>query len=462
MTTFDEVLKSFQHEMNFKDKEIEQLQESFQQIALKIDEIGWELQSDLQSSSSGPSLDELHSFSNNIRQLTAQNPLLKRGCELRGNYVFGNGVEFRDVKAAAERLMEKNHNKRVLFSPQGWEELNRAKYTDGNVFVLYNKKTMSVSRVPIVQITGVVTNPDDAEEVWWLQRTWTNSAGTHIKWYRTIDLPDAQKNRRKIEQTEGKVASPDEIMFLETANKQVGWTFGVPDALAAVLWAMAYSAYLNDNSTLVKAYSRFAMRITSASVKGHQNAAAEVRTRNPNGVAQTAITPVGTDLTAMPATGSQVNFNNGQPLAAMVAASLGVSVIALISSPGAAGGSYGAAATLDAPTIIGMSAIQDTWANFFQTFLKNAGSKDVKVEFPAIETDPTYRILGQLPMLIDAGIIHRDEARSVVIDLMDIRDPKSSLPKIEKPQPQTQPAPTKPNIEQGDTNNDGRTDVISK
>lgn len=439
-----------------KTAEIERLEESVGQLALRLDQInGWDPLDSVGNFDEGPTLDELHILTKNIRELTTSNPLLKRGCELRGNYVFGNGIVFREVKPAADVIIGSTHNRRVLFSTQGYEELNRAKYTDGNVFVLYNDRTKLFTRVPISQIQGVVTDPNDSENVWLLKRTWVDENNkTKQFWYRTDTCPVSYK-----QQTVNRVkVDTSSVMFFETANKQVGWTFGVPDALAGVFFALGYSAYLNDNAKLVKAYARFAMKVSSQSVKGVNNVATELRQRGER-VGGTAVAGAGNDLVAMPATGSQVDFNKGQPLAAMVAASLGVSVIALLSSPGAAGGSYGAAATLDAPTIIGMGAIQDTWTLFFESVFTHLRSPKTKAEFPAIETDPTYRVLNTITALVPAGILHRQEARDVAIDLLDIKDPQKDLP----PEPVAPQSATPPSgDEQGITNNEGRTDTISK
>lgn len=463
MNKIETLLEGFLQEMAANNLKYELLEENYAQLAMKIDSAnGWAEANDFTDGASGPTLQELHVISKNLRQLTEQNPLLKRGCELRGSYVFGNGVTFRNVKPAAQKVIDSWSVKRAMFSRQGQFELNKAKYTDGNVFILHNKKTNHVMRIPISQIQGFVCNPDDSEDIWMFKRVWEDQTNkTQEFWYYTSTAPNTKV--KKGDKAPEKPRS-EYVMFHETANRQVGWSLGVPDAMAAVLWAMAYSHYLNNNATLVEKYAAFAAKITTTNKTAADSVAASVRERG--SVGGVAVQSAGTDLSMLPATGSQVNFNNGQPLAAMVAASLGVSVIALVSSPAAAGGSYGAAATLDAPTIIGMSAIQDTWALFYEQFLHTLGSKDALAEFPSIETDATYRTIGQLPSLVEAGLLHREEARDIVIDLLDVRDPKMELPEIEVPKEPTVPNEKgengKDNIEQGDTDNNDRTDLISK
>lgn len=392
-------------------------------MMLRMENVGWDrLQG--YDEDTGLSLEALHTLDEKLSDLVASNPLLKRAMQLRHGYVFGKGVVFKDVKPQAQAIMDDPINKRALFSVQAYEELNLAKGTAGNVFVLYDKTDKRFTRIPIRQITGVKTSDDSAEVIEYLQRSWSSNGVPKVVWYplNTTKNPANKVKTGGVDQDVDK----NKIMYHETSNKQVGWTFGIPDCLAAMAWTLAYSEYLKGNSTLVKAYAQFALQITAKTKKGVDNASARVAVP---GVGATAVVGEGNDIKALPATGSQVNFNNGQPLAAMVASSLGISVIALLSSPGAAGGSYGAAATLDAPTLIGMEAIQDTWAIFFSAVLQDRGSKDAKAEFPAIETDPVYRQIGAAAQALSVGGLTQQEFFDLTHDLLDIGEPsKGKLP----------------------------------
>ena len=52
------------------------------------------------------------------------------------------------------------------------------------------------------------------------------------------------------------------------------------------------------------------------------------------GIGGTATHGDNTEISVMPTTGSSVNFSNGRPLAAMVATTFGVSIVALLADPG--------------------------------------------------------------------------------------------------------------------------------
>lgn len=415
-------IQALSDDLNALSAKNEQLEESLAELHLKYDSLGWDKILGWDDTS-GLSLEALHQFDEQISDAVTQNPLLKRGCQLRHGYVFGKGIVFKDAKTAAKNVIDDPLNKRALFSVQAYEELNLAKFTAGNVFTIYDEQTKRYTRVPMRQITGVVTSEDSAEEILYLQRTWSSNGKEYKFWYA---LNTTQKPQKSITSGSERVpVAQRKVMYHETSNKQVGFTFGIPDGLAAYAWSMSYSHYLKNNSILVEAYSQFALKVTKKTKAGVDNAAAKIAVP---GVGGTAAMIEGNELTAMPATGSQVNFNNGQPLAAMVAASLGVSVIALLSSPGAAGGSYGAAATLDAPTLIGMEAIQDTWALFYGTILSDLGSKNASAEFPAIETDPVYRQIGAAAQALAVGGLTQKEFRDLCQNLFDIQEPEKTLP----------------------------------
>lgn len=447
--------------------EIERLEESLNDIANRLVDLDWDLIGSY-AESGGLDLAKLKQLDDTLSDMCAANPLLKRAAQLRNDYVFGKGMEFKNLKPAAQKVVEDPDNERALFSVLGYEGLNLARMTSGNIFVLKNNRTKKFTRVPLREIEGLVVDPDSSERIWFIKRVWTANNEQKEAWYPTPSYTGPKSPT--IKGITGKI-DYSYTMVHEGYNRQVGHTLGVPDALAAMSWAMAYSNYLNNNATLVKAYAQFAFKVTQQTRKGIDNAAAKIAR---GGVGGSALMPVGSDLSPLNATGSQINFNNGQALAAMVATSLGLSVVALLSSPGAASGSYGAAASLDGPTLIGMVSVQEQWRLFYRRIFIDLGSKDADIEFPAIESDPVYRQIASLGVAFASGAIHQEEFRAAVLDLLDIANAKEGLPKPSpfapgKPVGGGSPVPSQGNpgavpggMSQGDTDNSGRTDLISK
>lgn len=405
------------------------LEEHVRDLALRLDTIGWEPLQGWGADGEGLDLDALKKTSEVLKDMVASASLMKRAVQLRHGYVFGRGISFTKAKPRHKKIMDSSFNKKALFSMPAYEELMSWRLTDGNIFVLRNNTTYEAYRIPLNEITAYVLDPMSAERVWYFKRTYKkyNSDGkweTVEEWYPTSDYAGTVSKT-----IQGKPVNQKFSMVFMAFNRQPGFTFGVPDGYAAITWAMAYSEYLKNNSKLVKAYAQIAYKASTKTQAGGQNIAAQI---SQPGTAGTAITGPNTDLVPMPRAGSDVNFENGRPLASMVAAALGVSVVALTADPGAAGSSYGSAQTLDAPTILVMIAIQEGWKVFFEEFFRPLQVKEeeerLKVEFPSIETDPVYRQIQSLSSAYALGALFQEEWRAAILDLLDIADPKPGLP----------------------------------
>ena len=409
--------------------ENESLRESIVSNMIAIEDVGWAQIIGGDPTNVGPNLDILHRLTIDLRDMAATNPLHVRGAELRCGYVFGCGVNYNNVKPKAQSLIDDPYNKSAVFGIDAQTAANLATFTDGNYFVVRDTKTNELTVVPLSQITGVVTHEQDPQRIHYLRRTWSTNGVNYTMWY---PLARYARTKRNIPASIAADASQTPVnqhavIYHRHTKRQAGWTFGIPDSLAAKIWTLLYTGYLKDDAKLVKALSQIAWAVSSKTKAGADSAAAKVMIP---GVAGTAVVGDGTNLSAM-SRGADVNFNNGQPLAAMVATSFGVPVIALLSSPGASGGSYGAATTLDEPTLKVMMAEQTAWKDFYEEILLDFGSKDATADFPAISSDATYRQAASLTLAHASGAIFQDEYRSEMVNLLDVHKfhAETDLPK---------------------------------
>lgn len=442
MTNFDMqgAFENVAREIGRIGSHVELLEESLTDKVMALDAAGWTAISGWSDKSEGLTLDALHEISESLRDMAATHPLFARGAQLRHAYVFGRGIRVSGLSPRAKKAVENPLNKDVLFSVAAFEAMNFAEFTDGNFVVMRNTKTDIFTTLPISQITGYVTDPDDNAKIRYVRRTWYANGEQKVLWIpaakykntvvgpgkrgkgiaKTIKSPTEQGKREPVAQ--------DAVVYIHTARRQAGWTWGFPVSFAAKVFALAYSNYLQDNAKLVKALSKFAWAVTQQTTAGANRAAVQVSA--PTGVGGTAIMGAGNSLQSVGTPGSSVDFNKGQPLAAMVATSFGVPVIALLSSPGATGGSYGAATTLDLPTTKGMSATQDSWKVFFEEIYTDMGSDPEKltITFPAIESDTPHRAVQSIVQAKAAGLLHQDEAREATLEVLDVPKLRDELP----------------------------------
>lgn len=419
-------LKKFTQEFDAMSAENELLRESYAsmtQAVMAFDDNGWNDIS-VAAGTDGFTLDQLKDASGRIRELAEGNPLLKRGCGLRTSYVFGKGVSFGVLAPRIQKYVDDQFNQDVLFSSEAQTINERSHFTDGQFFVLASLSTKQFQRIPFTEITGVVTNPDNPEDIWYYRRSWTRKAqdlgGEGSKdqelkvWYPT----DTYKplNGRYVSRIAKDPVDANFRMFASRVNRRAGRVFGVPDALPAVPWAHAYNEYLKDGSRMLKALSMFAWQLKSKTKAGVTNAAAAIAT--PPGAGSTAVMGSDMELSSMPRGGS-VDLTDGRPLGSMVASALEVSVVALLSDPGTSG-AYGTAATLDVPTLKAMEARQQIWTQFYKRVLLFVGAKDPQINWPKIESEPSQRMMQALALAKETNAIWDDEYRDAVIETLDI------------------------------------------
>lgn len=400
------------------------VQEAINDRLIDLERASWSLISNLYNDDSGPTLDNLRAMAPKLREMAASNPWHVRGAALIHAYVFGRGMNYLNIDKPASRkipeILDSPRNAKAVFSPLAQQALNLAAFTTGNVFILRLDKGSSPQflLVPLEQISGYSTNPDDATDIWFLKRTWSANGQVYERWYPMAHYRNSGARLPKEMAQDHVAVDGDGRFYHKPSYRQDGWTWGVPESLAAMVWTEAYSAYLRDNVTLVKALSKIAWKITSETASGANSSAVTVRDAG-DGIGGVAALSGGM-LQGVGVPSAQVNMGNGQPLIAAAAASFGVPVIALLSSPGETGGSYGSAATLDEPTLKGMMARQATYQTLYREILVDLGAKDATVEFPAIQTDPAYRRIAGINAAASLGAIWRDEQRGAIMQIEDI------------------------------------------
>lgn len=408
--------------------ENELLRESYSSMAqavLAFDDAGWNT-ANASGSGDGFTLNELKDAAKRIREHTEGNPLLKRGCGLRTSYIFGRGVSFSDQPPRIQKYIQDPRNQEVLFSPEAQTVNERANFTDGQFFLLANVATKQFQRIPFAEITAIVTDPDDAERIRYIRRTWTNkvqelSSGAARETIKEVWYPVdtyTPENGRYVASIQGNPVDVKFRMFPFIVNRRAGQVLGVPDAFPALPWAHAYNEYLKDGSRMLKALSMFAWQLKSKTKTGAINAAAQIAT--PKTAGSVAVTGSDMDLSSMPR-GNSVNLTDGRPLGSMVASALEVSVVALLSDPGSSG-AYGTAQTLDVPTVKAMEARQQVWTLFYKRVLAFLGAKTdaLEVNWPKIETEPSQRLTQALALAYETGAIWQDEYRASIIEVLDV------------------------------------------
>lgn len=406
----------------------EVLAESYSALAratLEFDDKGWSPLNQL--SDNGIKLEDVKSISKQARRQTASNPVLKRGAMLRASYVFGRGFKMsqagNQLAPRFQRIIDDPVNQQVLFSESASKKNERALFTDGNFFVRYDKKNRRFSRVPLEEIAGWATDPDDPELIRYYLREYQvrqpvtdpyNSylAETKKVWYPLdyVENPVSRINDIPVDR--------NSVIIDTKSNDETGALWGIPDALPALPWSWAYSEYLKDGSKMLKALSGIAWQVKTKTQKGGANISSKLI--NNKEVAATAVTGADIEMNAMPRNNS-VDLNTGRPLAAMAATAMEVSVDALLSGPGEMGG--GGAPILDQSTLNAAYARQGNWEDFFTRVLRVMGVPEPSVTFNNIIVDPAYRNVQSLSQAWMTGLFGADVMQAAYAEQLGIEAP---------------------------------------
>lgn len=416
---------------------IQSLEEEFRAAAmLKYEDEGWTLLSGgKELEDTGPDLESLREkVAPQLRLLASANPLIKKGKLLRQSYVWSATPHIPNTekgKNGAPSALAKFANDPVnltnLLDSTAHEKMESAVYTDGCYLLLGNTRSKQVRPIPLQQITLIEVDGEFPDVIRAYKRQWdkydpvTQQNVALEMWYYVDSVPKAER-ATKIGETP---VSQDHEMLDFWVNRQVGWALGTPDALAAAPWAQMYVELMQSGRTMTDALARFAARVTSKNPTTSSNIGTKVAKR---GSGQIASMAQGNEMEIFASAGKTYDFNGIRPVAAMVATALEVSIVHLLSDPGAAGSSYGSAANLDRPTKNAIKQRQDAWVVFLKRVLKWATKQDVAVTFPPLEEE-TYRKTQTVALANQSGLLHPDEARLAMADAAGIMLTRTTVPK---------------------------------
>lgn len=431
-----------QQESSVLSNSLEILQESFADAMLALDDVGWRpLGGD--EDATEIRLETIKTVAQTTRGLVAINPLIKRGVAVRTTYIWGEGVEFEGLDKN-DPLLTDPANKKFLFSPQAYGEIENAMATEGNLFVQVTKpgqgrrrmngaSTAKITRIPMREITGTVSNPENKEDVWFYKREWSQTnqnfrtgQETEVAMAAWFPATDYDVSNGKPDSIAGKPVAWNSAILHNTANKQLGWRWGAPDLMSVIFWTKAYKEFLENSATLVKAYSRFAFKVTAPTKAGVQSAATKVAaqpTRDPytgdvQNVGGTAVMGMGATMSTIGRTAGSVDFSAGLPLAAMVAAGLEIPLTALTADGGSSNRS--AAETLETPTLKAMKARQQLWSGFFERLFTYLGKPNVKIKWGKVDVVDIQRFMTALTAIVPLNVLHAEEIRELAVVALEI------------------------------------------
>lgn len=434
---------------------LEKLEESLlSQQALFIDNMGWEpLGADRSDNGTGISLDALKRAAELGEALATANPQVKRGIAVRTSYIWGSGVKLEGVQRTGNRSLW-----RAVGSTEAQFELERTLATNGNVFFQVSTRrdgSKFCRRVPLSYVVGVATDPDDMGVITYIRLR-------YMKWDRPTDgvlnvpnnvvrssrqtevdvwVPTMELEGRPASSIDGVAVDRDSVIKHAAVNRMAGWWWGVPDLYSVTYWVRAYKKYLEQCALLNEAYAQFAWKATSASRRGNQRMAARMsqapahdpKTGQPLSNGATAVLGANQDLAPLQHSRS-VDFNNGRPLAAMVAAGLDIPLHVLTSDAGDSA-SRASDNSLDEATKKTMESRQQFLNDTMEDLAELMGTSSYEIDWPDVAAEPLHRTIQALDQAGRTGMLYPDEWRSLITRALGV----DNTSKVEPPEAEELP-----------------------
>lgn len=378
----------------------------------------------------GLDLDTLKTIAETLREEVAGSALPKKANEARYSYTFGkpfhydgidatkNGTRARGKargrKSDLQNFYDSDSAKRHVFSEEAQQRMHSASSTDSCYLLVGNDDTKEVNAVSIVQIDGVILNPDFSDDIWAYQRSWK----------RQVTLPDGRQDTENMREwvytdrytgvrpkkiNDVPVAQNKTIIDISFSN-QVGWTFGVPDLMAGQIWNRKYLTMISYGEAVTETLAYYAAKVKANSQQGASNVGLKIgqgQGRAGNTIAYGA----GNEVDVFSTAGKTYDFGGLRIFAAFYAAAVGLPLTDLTADPSAAGASYGSAAALMPGARRLIETRRGLWAAWYQRVIKWATGKTVYVEPASIMEEDEYRSAQKIVMAFDSGEFHHDEIR---------------------------------------------------
>lgn len=428
-------------------EEFNQLREENAQFKEELDRVnymfavedqGWKKITGASDSEEGLSLDQLKTISKDLREKAAVAPLHKRAIDLRYSYAFSKQFAYSGLDldkptkgrpTDLKRFYTNAKNQRYLFGDTARREMNSAAATDGMYILVGDDRTKTVTPVRMDWIAGLYVNSDNPDEILAYRLTYqredeNGKTETYDRWIYT----DSHTGTRKKSFTrDGKSIAVEATKTIIDAkfNTQSGWTLGIPDIMAGDPYNRAYIEMINHGRVVSEALSRFISKVKVKSKRGSDNVGVRMAQ---GGQGQAVTYGEGNEVDVFSSAGKTYDFNGIRAVAALYATSVGVSIVHLLSDPGAAGSSYGSASNLDLPTKRSQVARQNEWASFDQRVIKWATGEDVVVTPPSLDEVDAYREAQVVTLGWNGGAFHPEEYRSRMLRIAGVTPTKTAPP----------------------------------
>lgn len=411
------------------------LVERLSELELQLENAGWVRQYDLNGRENEFSLSGLKTIARLARTFFLKNPLIQRGVNVQTDYTFGRGIQVtakdESINEVLQQFVDDLKNQVEITSHQAMLQADRELQLDGNRFLVFFVHELTgrcrVRSISFQEIDDIICNPEDKKDAWFYKRVWQEQKSeTEVEqktaYYRDWQSPDATTDVLP----KGATLADGLVFHIKTGGFS-DWKFGVSEVYAALDWARAYKDFLTNWATLMAAYARFALKL---STKGGAAGVAKAKTKlnttlsssngidsNPPAVAGATFIEAQDQvaLDVVKTAGATTKAEEGRRLALMVASAVGLPETMLTGDVSV--GTLATAESMDRPTELRFSNRQEFWQSTWKRIIwfviqcSVAAAGGMLRSIGSIETNE----YGESQLVLDEGI-----EKEIAIDFPEI------------------------------------------
>ncbi len=202
-------------------------------------------------------------------------PLVKQAIRLWTDYTFGPGMSWSTEEEQAKKILEAffySKNNQPVLGSRGQRKCSDKALVDGEIFfAIFLGKESTVRTIDPLEITEIITDPDDKEHPMFYKREWTDTQGSaHTDYYRS-HLNSANKSTK--DSTGASHQKTQDALVYHLALNTIAQR-GNPLGLSGFDWLKQYRRFLAARVAMMLARSRWAWK---QKVKGGQAAVDAVK-----------------------------------------------------------------------------------------------------------------------------------------------------------------------------------------
>lgn len=377
------------------------------------------------------------------RLYATKDPMGKQAIRLWTDYTFGSGMawdtEDEGAKKALNGFWDSPANQSVL-SARGQRKSSDKLLIDGEVFFaifLGANGSATIRRIDPLEITEIITDPDDKEDVRFYRRLWSDAQSQpHETIYRSTTnikneaTPDMYGKSTK--------KNDDALIYHLTYNTTT--QRGNPLLLPALIWMKYHTKFLSSRIAIMLALARFALK---TKVKSGQAAVDAIKAKThgkdiPAG--STLVENLGAETTVMKQeTGASAAYQDGRMIKLMISAAVGIpeQYFGDISI-----GNLATAKTVELPMMKMFQSYQKVWEDTYQDIdevilAHNQVAPDkwyIDRDFPAIAPADVAQAATALVQILQVmpELGYSDDVKQIALMTLGVNDPAEVIEQLEK------------------------------